>query len=486
VNIADLQEDATAEEEFYDGIDSFEEEIYQTTIVRKDSRPAYGTSPLVGSPPPVPDSQDDTFISAHDEPTPDAQHEPTTATSAHSLERAVATAAVAAPSRVPAATPASAAQAPAPVYPVPPPAPTAAPSGVPAATPASASQAPAPVPTRVPARRSVGNASGEGASGSGAPHLSGQPGAAQLGGTLPPTPPGGALTSAGSSPPVSPGAIPKNLRAPGGGHSSKRQKGAAFMTEVTGNQSAHRPIKTAQEIALYDRLVSSYGETEHEKIAAAFTAEANAVAHDASQQLWPKFARHIKQYEREQKQLHLTKGAIAGDAAQAAEFNSMARQFMQPTLGSFRPPPPPPGLVGSAPTLPMPYHQQMMPHHQLQGVPPPQPSGFNLMGAQQVFNMLTQVPVQQNPFRGGVPFYSGPPQPLMQPPQHNAAPAAMPKAKQAPRKCHGCGAPQKGHCERHAGNKWYCPIVGYLHEFEAARAAEAKEAKERGVGAVAE
>jgi hypothetical protein len=92
------------------------------------------------------------------------------------------------------------------------------------------------------------------------------------------------------------------------GGSNKRQKGAAFMTEVTGNQSAHRPIKTAQEIALYDRLVSSYGETEHDKIAAAFTAEANAVAHDASQQRWPKFARHIKQYEREQKQLHLTKG----------------------------------------------------------------------------------------------------------------------------------------------------------------------------------
>jgi len=53
--------------------------------------------------------------------------------------------------------------------------------------------------------------------------------------------------------------------------------------------------------------VIEHGQNNHETIAAAFTHEANQVAADMTRQLWPKFARHIKEFQRKREQQHLTK-----------------------------------------------------------------------------------------------------------------------------------------------------------------------------------
>ena len=134
-----------------------------------------------------------------------------------------------------------------------------------------------------------------------------QPGMAQLGGISRPTSPGASPTSPGASPPASPSVPPKRLRAPGGLKGNKRQQGGPFMAEVTGNATGHRPILTAAEVALHDKLASEYGESNHAAIAAAFTHEANLVAADMTRLLWPKFERHIKLFQRERDEQHQLK-----------------------------------------------------------------------------------------------------------------------------------------------------------------------------------
>jgi hypothetical protein len=213
-----------AEEEFYDGLDSFEEEMFQTALVRGEKQPAFGTSQLVVPPPPLPDSQEDTFVSAHDDDE-SAPHEPSAATS-------------------------------------PPPTTVAAEGG--------AAQA--------------GAAAGVDVAGGGAVRA----GAAAGGGAVQVVP-------------------PKRLRASGGLKGNKRQQGGAFMAEVTGNATGHRPILTAAEVALHDKLASEYGESNHAAIAAAFTHEANLVAADMTRLLWPKFERHIKLFQRERDEQHQLK-----------------------------------------------------------------------------------------------------------------------------------------------------------------------------------
>jgi len=188
----------TADEEFYDSLGSFEEEMFQT-LVRRDVRPPFGSSQLVVPPSPLPDSQEETFVSAPDEGEAaiDA-HDPAAATPPPTVAAApaAATAAAAAPAAAPAAATATAARA----------APTSAPRQL----------------------RDGGNVGGEGASGGGsAQHQSGM---AQLGGTSTPTSPGASPTS----PPGSPGHVPKRLRAAGGLKSTQRQTGEAFMVGVHG------------------------------------------------------------------------------------------------------------------------------------------------------------------------------------------------------------------------------------------------------------
>lgn len=172
------------------------------------------------------------------------------------------------------------------------------------------------------------------------------------------------------------------------------------------------------------------------------------------------------------------KGAIAGDATQAAALHSLSQQIMQPTMASYAPPPPAQGLVGSAPTLsqyPFPL-MYMPPLHSSNlmgmqpGIQPGMQPGMQLgmqPGMQPGFhNQLTPVDVQRNPFSAAPPFYPVQQQSLMQPPQPPAAPAA-PKPKQGPRICKSCNKPQKGTHTKEAGtNKWICPNVGLVGEFQ--------------------
>jgi hypothetical protein len=79
------------------------------------------------------------------------------------------------------------------------------------------------------------------------------------------------------------------------------------MVGVHGHATAHQPIKTDQEVALYDKLVSEHGGNNHDAIAAAVTHEDNQVAANVTRLLWPKHARHIKDFQRKREQQHLTK-----------------------------------------------------------------------------------------------------------------------------------------------------------------------------------
>jgi hypothetical protein len=325
-----------AEEEFYDGLDSFEEEMFQTALVRGEKQPAFGTSQLVVPPPPLPDSQEDTFVSAHDDDE-SAPHEPSAATSPPpttvAAEGGAAQAGAAAGVDVAgggavragaaagggavqvgaaaggAAAGRGAAQA------------GAAAGFAAAGAGAAHAVASAGVAVAGGGAARAGAAAGVAVAGGGAARAGAaagvdvagggavqhQPGMAQLGGISRPTSPGASPTSPGASPPASPSVPPKRLRASGGLKGNKRQQGGAFMAEVTGNATGHRPILTAAEVALHDKLASEYGESNHAAIAAAFTHEANLVAADMTRLLWPKFERHIKLFQRERDEQHQLK-----------------------------------------------------------------------------------------------------------------------------------------------------------------------------------